>query len=49
LIIEARKFIKKLLVISTDWKAFEGMAEIVKPLAWIPLESSIQIHPQGAI
>jgi Cdc6-like AAA superfamily ATPase len=39
LIIEARKFIKKLLVISTDWKAFEGMAETVKPPAWIPVES----------
>ena len=49
LIIEARKFIKKLLVISTDWKAFEGMAGIVKPQTWIPVESFIHIHPQKAI
>jgi len=41
LIIEAGKFIRKLLVISTDWKAFKGMAEIVKPPAWIPAETPI--------
>jgi hypothetical protein len=34
LLIEARKFIRKLIIITTDWKAYEGIAPIVHPMRW---------------
>lgn len=33
-IVEARKFTRKLLVVCTDWKLFEGLGRIVKPPPW---------------
>lgn len=36
LVIEARKFIRKLIVVCTDWRLFEGRAQIMKPIPWEP-------------
>jgi hypothetical protein len=34
LLIEARKFVRKLILITTDWRVYEGIAKVYKPLPW---------------
>ena len=34
LLIEARKFIRKLILVTTDWRVYEGIAQVVKPPTW---------------
>ncbi|MDG6927123.1 MAG: DUF87 domain-containing protein [Nitrososphaerota archaeon] len=35
LLIEARKFVSKLIVVTTDWKVYDGITLILKPESWI--------------
>jgi hypothetical protein len=34
LLIEARKFVRKLVLVTTDWRLYEGIAKAVKPRPW---------------
>lgn len=34
LLIEARKFTRKLLLVTTDWRLYEGIAKVFKPRPW---------------
>lgn len=34
LLIEARKFVRKLILVTTDWRVFEGIAKVYKPMPW---------------
>lgn len=34
LLTEARKFVRKLILVTTDWKIYEGIAKAFKPLPW---------------
>ena len=36
LLIEARKFTRKLILITTDWRLYEGTAKVFKPRPWEP-------------
>jgi hypothetical protein len=36
LLIEARKFTRKFLLVSTDWRVYEGIARVFKPKPWGP-------------
>jgi Type IV secretion-system coupling protein DNA-binding domain len=38
LLIEARKFVRKLILITTDWRTYEGIAKVYKPLPRAPFE-----------
>lgn len=35
LIIEGRKWLAKMLVVTTDWKVYEGIAKVFKPREWV--------------
>lgn len=39
LLIEGRKFARKVILVSTDWRVFEGIARVFKPKPWEPPES----------
>lgn len=34
LLIEARKFVRKLILVTTDWKVYEGITKVFKPKPW---------------
>jgi len=34
LLIEARKFVQKFVLVSTDWRIYEGIAKVYKPQPW---------------
>ncbi len=34
LLIEARKFTRKMLLVTTDWRVYEGIARVFKPKPW---------------
>jgi AAA domain len=34
LLIEARKYVRKLIVVTTDWRTYEGIAKAFKPSPW---------------
>ena len=36
LLIEVRKFTRKFLLVSTDWRVYEGIARVFKPKPWGP-------------
>ena len=40
LLIEARKFVRKLVLVTTDWRIYEGIAQVVKPAPWEPLPAA---------
>jgi hypothetical protein len=34
LLIEARKFVSKLILVTTDWRVYDGIAQVYKPNPW---------------
>lgn len=40
LLTEARKFCRKVVLVTTDWKVYEGIAKIFKPRPWEPSAAS---------
>jgi hypothetical protein len=36
LLIEARKFTRKVLLVTTDWRVYEGICRVYKPVPWEP-------------
>lgn len=36
LMTEARKFWRKVLLVTTDWRVYEGIAKVFKPKPWEP-------------
>jgi len=36
LLIEGRKFARKIILVTTDWRVYEGITEVVKPRPWEP-------------
>jgi hypothetical protein len=34
LLIEARKFVRKLIIVTTDWRMYGDIAQVFKPGAW---------------
>ena len=43
LLIEARKFMRKLILVTTDWRLYEGTAKVFKPVPW----ETTQPEPQA--
>jgi hypothetical protein len=39
LLIEARKFARKLIIVTTDWKVYADIAAVFKPIPWEPVSS----------
>jgi hypothetical protein len=33
-LIEGRKFARKVILITTDWRTYEGIAKVFKPRPW---------------
>jgi hypothetical protein len=48
LLIEARKFVRKMLIVTTDWRVYEGIARVFKPRPWeaVPAQPSQSASPQ---
>ncbi|HEV2225685.1 MAG TPA: hypothetical protein VGR56_02640 [Nitrososphaerales archaeon] len=36
LLIEGRKFARKVIIVTTDWRVYEGIAKVYKPKPWEP-------------
>jgi len=36
LLIEARKFVRKLLIVTTDWRVYSDIGQVFKPATWEP-------------
>lgn len=36
LLIEGRKFARKVILVTTDWRTYEGIARVFKPRLWVP-------------
>lgn len=49
LLIEARKFVRKLLLVTTDWRVYEGIARVFKPAPWelIPPAAPLAAKSEG--
>ena len=45
LLIEARKFVRKLIIVTTDWKVYEGIARTYKPMPWqaVAVEEAVPV------
>ncbi len=40
LLIEGRKFARKVILVTTDWEVFRGIAKVFKPRPWEPSAAS---------
>ena len=49
LLIEARKFTRKIILITTDWRVYQGIAPVFRPRPWqveaVPSETPVQQVP----
>ncbi|HZW85163.1 MAG TPA: hypothetical protein VFE91_04595 [Nitrososphaerales archaeon] len=49
LLVEGRKFARKVVLVTTDWRAFEGIAKVFKPKPWQEGASYTEVEPFGYI